>query len=190
MQDIDVLATFDSDSNEIVDAAIYVKDNVIEWVGKTKDIPEKFQHADESLSLKDRVVIPGMVSVVAVKLQTTTILEPWHKDANLFGCITTLILLGRMQPLTVVYPCAGQHPPPHDPMYHEVYCTGAAAQQIGVALPCVSMEPGEVLLCKKCPISRMMTCLDLQDSKLFGWLSTLYCAWEHLTVSISDAPVW
>ena len=63
LQDIDTLATLNSKQEEIEDAAIFVKGNIIEWVGKTKDLPEKYQQADEIITLKDRVVIPGMVSI-------------------------------------------------------------------------------------------------------------------------------
>ena len=61
LQDIDLLATYNKKREEVEDAAIYVKGNVIEWVGKTSDLPEKYKSASEVISLKDRVVIPGMV---------------------------------------------------------------------------------------------------------------------------------
>ena len=38
-----------------------MKDNVIQWAGKTEDLPQEFSTADEVLSMKDHVVIPGMV---------------------------------------------------------------------------------------------------------------------------------
>ena len=38
-----------------------MKDNVIQWAGRTEDLPQEFSTADEVLSMKDTVVIPGMV---------------------------------------------------------------------------------------------------------------------------------
>ena len=62
VQDIDTLATFNDKQEEIANAAIYVKGNTIEWVGQTQDVPDKYKHADQVISLKDRIVIPGLVS--------------------------------------------------------------------------------------------------------------------------------
>lgn len=61
-QDIFTLGTFNENLGEIDDAAIFVKGNVIQWVGKTANLPQQYSSADHILSLKDRVVIPGMVS--------------------------------------------------------------------------------------------------------------------------------
>ena len=62
MQDIATLATFNKDLGELTDAAVYVKGNVIEWVGKTADLPDKFKSANTTLSLSEHVVIPGLVN--------------------------------------------------------------------------------------------------------------------------------
>ena len=62
MQNIETLATYNASKDEIDDAAIYVKGNVIAWVGKTADLPQEYSTADEIISMKDRVVIPGMVT--------------------------------------------------------------------------------------------------------------------------------
>ena len=61
-QDIDNLATFDEKLGEIPDGAVYIKGNVIQWVGTTVDLPEELKSADQIFSLKDRVMIPGMVT--------------------------------------------------------------------------------------------------------------------------------
>ena len=60
-QEIETLATFTDNHQEIKNGAIFVRDNVIQWAGKTEDLPQEFSTADEVLSLKDHVVIPGMV---------------------------------------------------------------------------------------------------------------------------------
>lgn len=56
-----MVATLNDKQDEIPDGAIFVKANVIEWVGKTRDLPAEYQQADQVISLRDRVVIPGMV---------------------------------------------------------------------------------------------------------------------------------
>lgn len=61
-QDIQKLATFCEDLGEIDDAAIFVRNNVIEWVGKTSHLPQEYAVADEVISLPDQVVIPGLVN--------------------------------------------------------------------------------------------------------------------------------
>lgn len=60
-KDIAYLATFSKELGDIKDAAIFVRDNLIEWVGSTSAIPSQFQAADAVVSINDRVVIPGLV---------------------------------------------------------------------------------------------------------------------------------
>jgi 8-oxoguanine deaminase len=62
LQDIQKLATFNNFYGEIDDGAIFVKGNVIEWVGRTSDLPEQYSTADEVISLPDHVIIPGLVN--------------------------------------------------------------------------------------------------------------------------------
>lgn len=61
-KNIQRLLTLSADLGEIDDAAVYVKGNVIQWVGATADLPKEYQSADEVLDLSHRVVIPGMVN--------------------------------------------------------------------------------------------------------------------------------
>jgi len=60
MQDIGMLATFNDKDEEIPNGAIFVKGNVIEWVGKTEDLPEQYSTATEVMSMKDHLILPGM----------------------------------------------------------------------------------------------------------------------------------
>lgn len=62
VRDIQVLATLDPELGDIRDAAIYVEGNVIRWVGASGDVPKDYSTADETVSLPDRVVIPGLVN--------------------------------------------------------------------------------------------------------------------------------
>jgi imidazolonepropionase-like amidohydrolase len=62
LQDILKLATFSDFYGELDNGAIFVRGNVIEWVGRTEALPEQYATADEIISLPDRVVIPGLVN--------------------------------------------------------------------------------------------------------------------------------
>ena len=61
-KNIQRLLTLNSKLGEIDDAAIYVKANIIQWVGTTADLPDEYKTADVVLDLSSRVVIPGMVN--------------------------------------------------------------------------------------------------------------------------------
>lgn len=61
-QDIQKLATFNDTYGELDLAAIFIRNNVIEWVGKTNKLPKEYATADEVISLPDHVVIPGLVN--------------------------------------------------------------------------------------------------------------------------------
>jgi cytosine/adenosine deaminase-related metal-dependent hydrolase len=61
MQDIGMLATFNNKEEEIPNGAIFIKRNVIEWVGRTEDLPKEYSTADEVLSMKNHLIMPGMV---------------------------------------------------------------------------------------------------------------------------------
>ena len=62
LKHIQLLATHNADLGEISDAAVYVKGNVIDWVGPAADLPAVRQTADLVLDMKHRVVMPGMVN--------------------------------------------------------------------------------------------------------------------------------
>ena len=101
-QDIDTLATFNKNLDEIQDGAIFIKGNVIEWVGKTAEIPKQYSSADKTLSLKNRVLIPGMVklfpahtlclfhltSVLSLSTHSSPQVNTHH---HMFQCITRCV---------------------------------------------------------------------------------------------------
>lgn len=62
VRDIQILATLDPELGDIRNAAIYVEGNVIKWVGASCDIPKTHATAEETISLPDRVLIPGLVN--------------------------------------------------------------------------------------------------------------------------------
>ena len=61
VRDIQILATLDTDLGDIRDAAVYVEGNVIKWVGASVDLPKDIS-ADDTISLPNRVLIPGLVN--------------------------------------------------------------------------------------------------------------------------------
>ncbi|CAK0787831.1 hypothetical protein CVIRNUC_011053 [Coccomyxa viridis] len=86
-KEIETLATFTDNHQEIKNGAIFVRDNVIQWAGKTEDLPQEFSTADEVLSLKDHVVIPGMVNTHHHMFQCLT--RCVAQDSQLFGWLST-----------------------------------------------------------------------------------------------------
>ena len=60
VKNIHTLATFDDAQREIRQGALFVRDNVIEQVGTTAQLPDT---ADEVLDLGDRhIVLPGLIN--------------------------------------------------------------------------------------------------------------------------------
>jgi len=82
------LVTMDAERREIKDGGLFIRDNVIEQVGVTSDLPDT---ADEVLDLKRRhVVMPGMVNTHHHFYQTLTRVIPRAQDGELFEWLTTL----------------------------------------------------------------------------------------------------
>lgn len=82
------LVTMDEARREIVNGAIFVRDNIIEQVGTTAELPET---ADEVVDLKGRhVVLPGLVNTHHHFFQTLTRAVPAAQDSALFGWLQAL----------------------------------------------------------------------------------------------------
>lgn len=85
---IHTLATMDATRREIHDGAIFVRDNVIEQVGITADLPPT---ADEVLDLQGRhVVIPGLVNTHHHLYQSLTRVIRPAQDVELFDWLVNL----------------------------------------------------------------------------------------------------
>lgn len=88
VKNIHTLATFDDTRREIRQGALFIRDNVIEQVGSTAELPET---ADEVLDLCDRhVVLPGLVNTHHHFFQTLTRAYPPSQDKELFGWLKGL----------------------------------------------------------------------------------------------------
>ncbi|SRR5579883_1308829 len=88
IQNIHTLVTMDRERRELRQAAILVRDNVIEQVGTTAELP---QTADDVLDLQGRhVVLPGLVNTHHHFFQTLTRVVPAAQDCSLFTWLQTL----------------------------------------------------------------------------------------------------
>jgi 8-oxoguanine deaminase len=82
-----VLATFDSQRREIPDGSLFVRDNVIEQVGATAELPAT---ADHIINARDMVILPGLVNTHHHLYQTLTRAVPQAQNAVLFDWLKTL----------------------------------------------------------------------------------------------------
>ena len=85
IKNIHTLITMDSERRELHDAALFVRDGVIEAVGSAADVPST---ADMVLDGAGRVVIPGLVNTHHHMYQTLT--RVLAQDNELFGWLKTL----------------------------------------------------------------------------------------------------
>lgn len=81
------LVTLDDDGRRLADAGLFVRDNVIEQVGPTDELPSE---ADEIIDARDMIVLPGLVNTHHHLYQTLTRAVPAAQDANLFNWLKTL----------------------------------------------------------------------------------------------------
>jgi cytosine/adenosine deaminase-related metal-dependent hydrolase len=88
VKNIHTLVTMNAARAEIRDAAIFVRDHVIEQVGPTAALPAT---ADEVLDLRGRhAVLPGLVNTHHHFYQTLTRVVPAAQDCDLFRWLQTL----------------------------------------------------------------------------------------------------
>ncbi|GAP96053.1 8-oxoguanine deaminase [Leptolyngbya sp. NIES-2104] len=88
IKNIHTLVTMDTTRREIRHGALLIRDNVIEQVGTTSELPET---ADEVLDLRDRhVVLPGFVNTHHHFFQTLTRVIPAAQDCSLFNWLQSL----------------------------------------------------------------------------------------------------
>ncbi len=83
----EVLLTLDAARRELRDGALFVRDNVIETVGATNELPNT---ADRVIDARGMVVLPGLVNTHHHLYQTLTRALPAAQDADLFHWLKTL----------------------------------------------------------------------------------------------------
>jgi 8-oxoguanine deaminase len=82
-----LVVTMDDARREIADGAVFVRDQVIEAVGPSADLPSS---ADEVVDARDQVVIPGLVNTHHHMYQTLTRVLPAAQDCELFDWLRVL----------------------------------------------------------------------------------------------------
>ncbi len=88
VKNIHTLVTMDQERRELNDAAIFVRDNIIEQVGITAELP---QTADEVLDLRSKhIVLPGLVNTHHHFCQVLTKVIPAAQNCDLFDWLKTL----------------------------------------------------------------------------------------------------
>lgn len=88
VKNIYTLVTMDASRREIHQAALLVRDNVIEQVGTTAELP---QTADQVLDLQGRyIVLPGLINTHHHFYQTLTRAVPAAQNCDLFNWLQTL----------------------------------------------------------------------------------------------------
>ena len=91
-----ILVTMDDHRREIPGGGFFVRDGIIEQIGKTSELPES---ADKVLDLSNHIVHPGLINTHHHFYQTLTRVVPGAQNANLFNWLTTLYLIwAKMQP--------------------------------------------------------------------------------------------
>jgi len=82
------IATADHDDpasgTEWRDASLFVRDGLIEWIGRDVDLPPALQTADEVLRADGMLVVPGLVNTHHHMFQSLTRALPGVQDAELF----------------------------------------------------------------------------------------------------------
>jgi len=87
VKNVDVLVTMDATRREIREGALFVRDNIIEQVGATGELPKT---ADRVIDARGMVVLPGLVNTHHHLYQTLTRAIPAAQDADLFHWLKTL----------------------------------------------------------------------------------------------------
>ena len=83
----DLLVTMDADRRRIPDGGLFVRDNVIEQVGPSAELPAE---ADRIINARGMIVLPGLVNTHHHLYQTLTRAVPAAQDATLFHWLKTL----------------------------------------------------------------------------------------------------
>lgn len=86
VKNIHTLVTMNGALGELQDAAILVRDGVIEWVGRTDELP--VTEADEVIDFRKHIVLPGLVNTHHHMYQSLT--RVIAQDDELFGWLKAL----------------------------------------------------------------------------------------------------
>ncbi len=87
---IHTLSTQNDAAQEWRDAAVHVRDGLIDWVGPDAELPAALHSADEVIDGRQLVVVPGLVNTHHHMYQSLTRAIPAVQNAELFGWLQGL----------------------------------------------------------------------------------------------------
>ena len=87
LKNADVLLTMGEEPTQIPGGGLFVRDNVIEAIGPSGELPEE---ADEVIDASGMVVLPGLINTHHHMYQTLTRALPGSQDESLFDWLTRL----------------------------------------------------------------------------------------------------
>jgi len=87
LKNADVLLTMGEEPTQIPGGGLFVRDNVIEAIGPSDELPEE---ADEVIDARGMVVLPGLINTHHHMYQTLTRALPGSQDESLFDWLTRL----------------------------------------------------------------------------------------------------
>lgn len=87
VRNAELLLTMDDESGSIADGGIFVRDNVIEAVGPTDELPKE---ADDVIDADGMIVLPGLINTHHHLYQTLTRALPGTQDEELFDWLLRL----------------------------------------------------------------------------------------------------
>ena len=87
---IHTLSTQNDAAQEWRDAAVHVRDGLIDWVGPDAELPAALHSADEVIDGRGLVVVPGLVNTHHHMYQSLTRAIPAVQNAELFGWLQGL----------------------------------------------------------------------------------------------------
>lgn len=104
IKNIHTLVTMNTEREEISNGALFIRDNIIEQVGTTPELPET---ADEILDLNNRyLVLPGLVNTHHHFFQVLTRVVPNAQNGTLFNWLQTLYpMWSKLTPKTLYIGC-------------------------------------------------------------------------------------
>ncbi len=83
-----LLITMNDTRTNIPDGALFVRNQAIEWVGRTADLPPAYYQADRLIDASDKVILPGLINTHHHLYQTLT--RALAPNNGLFDWLKTL----------------------------------------------------------------------------------------------------
>lgn len=90
LTNIHYLVTMDDTFSEHENMAIVIHQNMIQWVGKSNEIPAEYLMNGEIIDLINHIVLPGLINTHHHMFQSLTRAVPKAQDAELFSWLKTL----------------------------------------------------------------------------------------------------